>query len=113
ETLDAVIIRALAPDRRARFGTARDLRAAIAAAVPAVADGDAVAAYLATLWRPDDPDRRAIKKLIAGEGEPTARISSPSLDRTTPIGATPATSAATVASSRTGRPRRRTWLLVG
>ena len=67
--LDRAIQRALAPDPARRFGTARELRAAIGASVPGVVDSDGVAAYLATLWSEAAVDRVAIRKLLAGEVE--------------------------------------------
>jgi serine/threonine-protein kinase len=108
EALDAVITRALAPDPAQRFATARDLRTALAAAIERVPDSDAVAAYLAALWPESDDERRALRKLIAGEATtplPTGGSSTSLEAATTPLGPEPATSAATVPSDRKQRTR--------
>jgi serine/threonine-protein kinase len=73
--LDDVLRKVLASEPGKRHATARELRSALAAAMPNVADGDAVATYLAEAWPEDDPDRQAVRQLMAGE----ARDSSPAL----------------------------------
>jgi serine/threonine protein kinase/tetratricopeptide (TPR) repeat protein len=65
QALEAAVDRALAKDPRQRFASARAMRAAIASAVPHVAEVEGVATYLATLWPPDDRDRVAIRRLAS------------------------------------------------
>ncbi len=106
EALDDAIARALAKTPDERFATARAFRAAISAAVPDAADGDAVAAYLSSLWVEDDPDRVAVRRLIAGEQSGSAPALAPisaSIERGMAMDSSgrPSTSAETMASSPT------------
>jgi serine/threonine protein kinase/tetratricopeptide (TPR) repeat protein len=77
EPLDVVVRKALEPDPADRFESAREMRVALAAAVPDAGDADAVASYLASLWPEDDPERAEVPRLLASESTPPADLRPP------------------------------------
>jgi serine/threonine-protein kinase len=70
--LDAVVMRALEKEPEVRFESAKELRAALAAAAGKVADAEEVAAYLDGLIPPSDPERSALGDLASNRREDTS-----------------------------------------
>ncbi len=64
--LDEVVMRALEKDPAQRYPGAAELRAALEKAVEGIYDAKQLEQYLLQLWPAEDPDRAALRELIAG-----------------------------------------------